>query len=531
MGIHDRIDYDGWWHVFIAREAPWSAFWADVDRNAHPPLFYLLLRPMTWLGSGRLVYRALSIAAAVAATYVVGLIATRVYRTPAVPLLCAFAFGLAVPTAIIACAVRSYMISIALVLVAFRLYLDLIDPARERIEPRTRILFVVALVGAILSHYSAIFFAGAAVALPCVYAAIDRRYRAWFDLRLRAHWRDDLATLVPIVAVIVAAYVVHIATLNATLTHTAVYYPDPAASAAGFARGAASFLAHAIVAEIDLFSPLPIGGLPAMVRALVVVLLAGLAAALVVTLRRRSDWAVASAPLGVLMVIAIAMMGAALARRYPFGGFLRQQFILFPLAMLAAFALVDEVIARRGAKRLVAALWVAVMLNAVVQRSLLRFFPGEPGSRESARFHRVLGDSRAVYVDAFSLVPFFAAHQRGTWSAQTELGEGFVALPVRQGEQDLLVVRDLTRWSADLSDPRLYRDLRRLLERTDLPSIDLFYLRQDAHLLPPTPTDERAQVAQSIVLAAHSADVHVERLVFDGFYVYARVQRSDRAVR
>ena len=215
-----------------------------------------------------------------------------------------------------------------------------------------------------------------------------------------------------------------------------------------------------------------------MYRAIVVVLLVALAAALALTLRRRSDCAVTSAPLGMLMIIAIAMMGAALARRYPFGGFLRQQFILFPFAMLAAFALVDEVVARRGAQRFVAALWVAVMLNALVQRSLLRFFPGEPGSRESAQFHRFLDDSHAVYVDKFSLVPFFAAHQRDTWSAQTELGEGFVALPVRQGERSLVVLRDLTRWSADLSDPRLYRDLRRLLERTELPSIDLFHMRR-----------------------------------------------------
>ena len=395
-----------------------------MDRNAHPPLFYLLLRPMTWLGSGRLVYRALSIAAAVVATYVVGRIATRVFRTPAVSLLCAFAFGLAVPTAIIACAVRSYMLSVTLVLVAFRLYLDLIDPARERIEPKTRILFVVALVGAILSHYSGIFFAGAAVALPCLYAAVDRRYRVWFGQRLRAHWRDDLVTLIPIVAVIVAAYAVHLAKLNATLTHTAVYYPAPAASAAEFARGAASFLAHAVVAEIDLFSPLPIGGLPALYRAMVVVLLTVLAAALALTLRRRSDCAVASAPLGMLMIIAIAMMGSALARRYPFGGFLRQQFILFPFAMLAVFALVDEVVARRSVQWFVAALWVAVMLNALVQRSLLHFFPSESGSRESVQFHHFLDDSHAVYVDQFSLVPFFAAHQRDTWSAQTELGEG-----------------------------------------------------------------------------------------------------------
>jgi hypothetical protein len=56
-------------------------------------------------------------------------------------------------------------------------------------------------------------------------------------------------------------------------------------------------------------------------------------------------------------------------------------------------------------------------------------------------------------------------------------------------------------------------------------------MRLDAHLLPTTPTHERAQVAESIVQAAHGEDVHVERLVFDGFHVYARVQPSDPAAR
>jgi hypothetical protein len=164
MGIHDRIDYDGWQHVFIAREVPWSAFWADVDRNAHPPLFYLLLRAMTWLGSGRLVYRALSIVAAVVATYVVGRIATRVFGRP--PCRCSAPSRSASRYPRRSSRARPQLHGERH---ARARRLPALPrphrPGARSIEPRTRVLFVVALVGAILSHYSAIFFAGAAVVL------------------------------------------------------------------------------------------------------------------------------------------------------------------------------------------------------------------------------------------------------------------------------------------------------------------------------------------------------------------------------
>ena len=82
MAVRQRLDFDSWWHVFIAGESPWAPFWGDVCINAHLPVFYLLPGAAAKLRSDRLVYRSLSIAAAVAATDVIGRIATRVFRTP-----------------------------------------------------------------------------------------------------------------------------------------------------------------------------------------------------------------------------------------------------------------------------------------------------------------------------------------------------------------------------------------------------------------------------------------------------------------
>ncbi|MGH7788588.1 MAG: hypothetical protein ACRERC_17085 [Candidatus Binatia bacterium] len=523
MAIHHRIDFDGWWHVFIAREVPWGRFWADVYRNAHPPSFYLLLRAAAWLGSDRLVYRAVSIVAAVVATYLIGRIAARVVRTPAVSLLCALTFGLAMTTVIMACAVRSYMVSVALMLVAFRLYLDLIDPRRERLEARTRVWFVVALIAAILTHYSAVFLAVAAAALPCLYAAVDRPYRRWWGGRLRTGWRGEFATIVPILAVVVAVYVVHTSTFDAPMNFAAQFYPDQAELAAGLIRGGASFVSRSLVAEIDLFGPLPIAALPAATRAVVVSLLGVLAAGLAVILRRRADWVVAAAPLATLAILATAMMGAALIGRYPFGGFLRHQFILFPFIVLSGFALLDELVARSGHRRIVLlAVCAAVLLNAVLQWQRMPFTADEPFAEEAVQFDRILGHSRAVYADQYSAIHFFAAHQRDAWSAPTELRENFFAIPVRGSGRTLLVVRDLTRWSCDVSDPLLYRDLREVIELTGLPAVDLFRLAHDAQVRPALPRAERARLAESVVELAASEDLRVERLVLDGHHVYAR---------
>lgn len=525
MAANQRLDYDSWWHVFIAREAPWARFWRDVHINAHPPAFYLLLGAAAEFGSERLVYRAPSIVAAVVAIYVLGRIATRVFRTSILSLPCALAFGLAMTTVVVACAVRSYMLALAFLLIAFRAHLDLIDPTHGPVAMKTRVVFAVALTAAIVTHYSAVFFFCAAVAVPCMYSAVDGRYRLWWRERLRMRWAAELATVTPIAAVVVAVYLVHVFQFRVPMRHVVRFFPDPTEAAAGLLAASGSFLVRSAVAEIDLFSPFPIAGLGPIAVAVVLSLIVLVAVGLVLTLHRRSDWIVASTPVATLAIIAAAIMGASLLGRYPFGGALHHQFILFPFIVLSVFAIVDE-IAQRFHRESVAAAAVsaAVALNTVEQWRRVHIVDAEPAARELATFAAYFGDAQAIYVDQTNLIYLFAAHHRGTWLPQSELGARFFALPVVEAGRKLLVVRDTMRWNSDVADRELYGDLRRVLEMTQVPSIDLFRLSRDAQPLSSPARLERVGLAESVVESADREGLHVERLLLDGSHLYARVR-------
>jgi hypothetical protein len=518
MAASHRLDFDSWWHVFIAREYPWPRFWRDVAHNVHPPVFYLLLRAVSQLGSERLIYRAISILAAVVATYAVGRIAQRVLRTPRLALLCALAFGLAMPTVVMASAVRSYMLSLALMLIAFRVYLDLIDPQHGRPRARAPMRFVAALVGAMFTHYAAIFLAGAMLVLPGLYAVVDGRYRRWLGNRLRTGWRPLVVSIAAIAAVVAVLYLAHFSRWGTPMRFAAEFYPAAQESAA-------AFLNRAVVAEFDLFSPKSIGSLPTVGRSAALGVLLATAGGLLFALRRRANWVVAAAPLATLVIVTVLIAAASLAGRYPFGGFLRHQFILFPFIVLGAFGLIDELLAGRRRQRLaLAALGAGLVLNGLIQWRRMPRISDEPGAQQFARFVDALGASPAVYVDHFSLIHLFANQQRREWAPQSAAGEDFFLLPVVGPQRTLPVYRDMTRWSSDLSDPELYRDLRRLLERTQPPSIDLFRLQHDSDTPAPLPRLERAQRAESIIALARSEGLRVGHLVLDGFHVYARLQ-------
>src|SRR6185436_13118184 len=79
IGLREYIDYDSYWHVFIARQDRWPNFWREVRENAHPPLFYLAVRlASAWLGPHVLAYRAVSIAGTAAATALVAAVVGRI---------------------------------------------------------------------------------------------------------------------------------------------------------------------------------------------------------------------------------------------------------------------------------------------------------------------------------------------------------------------------------------------------------------------------------------------------------------------
>jgi hypothetical protein len=228
-----------------------------------------------------------------------------------------------------------------------------------------------------------------------------------------------------------------------------------------------------------------------------------------------------------LVQLLVLIAAAALAGRYPFGGFLRHQFILFPFAVLAAFALVDVlIVGRYRARRVAAALVAGLVLNGVVQWQRIPRLTVEPGSEEVARFTDALGDSQAVYVDHFSLIHLFAGTQPDTWAPQVGPAGDVQELPVIGPQRTLTVYRDMRRWRSDLGDAQVHRDLRGILERSGRPSLDLFAVRVESDTAAPDRA-ERAGQAEAIIAAARAEGLRVERLVLDRQHLYARL-RLDR---
>src|SRR5690348_14699595 len=117
LGATSFIEYDGYWHLFIARQ-DWRDFLVDIQSTAHPPLFFLLLRAAAALGDGRLISRLISILSGIGATFLVGQIASKVTGSTAAAVLAAVVFGLSESTVVVSCEVRSYMLCVFLALLA-----------------------------------------------------------------------------------------------------------------------------------------------------------------------------------------------------------------------------------------------------------------------------------------------------------------------------------------------------------------------------------------------------------------------------
>src|SRR4051794_15866720 len=81
LGASQYIEYDGYWHIFIAQQDKWSRFWEDVQANAHPPLYFLLLKAIIYFHRSLLAYRTISIATGAGSVILVGWIARKITRS------------------------------------------------------------------------------------------------------------------------------------------------------------------------------------------------------------------------------------------------------------------------------------------------------------------------------------------------------------------------------------------------------------------------------------------------------------------
>ena len=111
-----------------------------------------------------------------------------------------------------------------------------------------------------------------------------------------------------------------------------------------------------------------------------------------------------------------------------------------------------------------------------------------------------------VYVDQFNLILFFIYHHDWNWQFARYSGSNaavpaFQIYRVSKGTKQFLLVRDLTRWNADVRDLALYTDLASVIRSQALPSITTFCIRQ----FPQPPDNQKNSALKNQIIESASA--------------------------
>jgi len=448
-----------WWlnpdegiYFSILTQPTLAAFWEEVATNAHPPLYYMILRAVGFLTTDFFWFRALSWMCGAAAVFALWECGREIaWKDPVrrtVTGLVAAALLVPSPSAVILSQVmRPYMLQLALVAGALALLLRY-GRAPER---RTLLGYVVLLALALLTHYSSVLALGAlgGVAFYLILSAGMAR-EARRDLAL--------AHMVP-VAVVLGLYVFHLRGLMAS---------DVADDAlqgwlSGYLVGS---VREAWLAFVGLQTTIAGRGLGGPVTVLMI-------AALAAAVARRAWLPVVVAGSALLLGLVAAAAGV-----YPMGAIRHSTWMLaFALPALAwgvGFVLTSG--------RKWALVGVAAVVVLVAARESVAIGIGVPDSPWAAPERVLRRANLLVMVDLldpegaprlwvmdqqtyYLLLPFYFTERQEARSGPDDTFFHF-----RYGKRDLVVVQSwsLTAGSDDAQDRSNLRSLTDRVDRSDL---------------------------------------------------------------
>jgi hypothetical protein len=479
LGRREAIGYDSYWHVFIARQDRWPNFWREVRDNAHPPLFYLLLRAAsTIFGPGLLTYRLVSIASTVAATALVGAIVRRTTANRALAVLAAAAFGVSYSAIATGLEVRAYSMCAAFTMLAFMFYLDWFAASPRR-SSKASAGFALAAATAVLTHYSTFFFLAAAVATPAALAVISRDWRRRLIGKAAARpLATGLMFGIPL-AVAAGAYAVHVVLWGGgRLGHVPEYMFNPATETAwGFLRRNTANLAAIVLPAGNEF----IAGIYNSAQRIALAIIGGVVAVGAAQLGRPRTSRLAVVPVMVLLVMIVLNAIGGLTFRYPYGGAARHEFFLVPFAVVVLFTLIEAVrraLPRSALNRRAAAAVVASCVGASVASwaSTYRVASQALFQPQMDAFRRAIPAPRAVLLDQFSFINFFSHYHDWHWRA----GGDFPGQAVRQiwwvskEDRRMAVCRDGPLWSFDMRSVDTFDTVIECGHRTGVGRVAIF---------------------------------------------------------
>lgn len=483
LGRSEFISYDAWWHIFIARIGNWRATFIDIRDNAHPPLFYIVLHYIAKLGHTRLIYRSSVIIPGLAAVFYVGRIAAQLYASRTMALLAAASYGLSMTFVELSLDVRSYPLALLFILAASYYFLEWLRDPSGRQAPGAFLLFCSLASLGITTEYYAAFLLPACLVTVLIYVIRYPQFRRLVAAWLARSWKIAAPScLIPLLTIYIL-YRRHLRFLPKSFNHVGNYYwePHPGSSLS-------AFLLSNLQRLLNYFSPLTLSsvGIAALLFAALAVLICIFALAGRFSLRRIA----ASTPGLILLLLICELAAAAVAGRYPFGGELRQQSIVFPFLVLSVFALLDWILTLSPSLLAYAAYaLIAIAIGANFTYGWKKIVWTDEDSIFLGPYYEFVGDfphAPVVFTDEFSSVFYLMGTNNSQWTYVGKLGiYGFVGgqrldefkITNPSGEQQIFL-RDKDVWLIRLKDPAFYTILAESLRDAHVNEADLFSLIQ-----------------------------------------------------
>ncbi|MEE4273960.1 MAG: glycosyltransferase family 39 protein [Thermoanaerobaculales bacterium] len=470
-----RIEYDGWWHVFVARAWGWSAFWREVYAVAHPPLYFLILKAASAVfGTSQLAYRTVSIASGMVSVALVGLIAVRVFSHRVLAVVTALAFGVSTAAVVVSNQIRSYTLAVVFLLLCVYCLLDLVDPATKNL--RMRALFSLSLTLGILSHFSILFMLPVFASIPFLIVLIYPDLRASYLKHWKRYFGGHFLMLLLPAAVAVEEYVFHIRKISgsAQFHHLRAFFYDGS-------EGLVSFTLRNLLNEVRLFFPTEILGSSSNARIISAMIVMIVIVGVVAMLRARGAVRATTIPLVATVLLGV-LWAVAVLGRYPFGGTVRHQFLLYPVAVLTFFLFVDrclEFIHDVRRKKAAIVVFVCFVFAAVAFEWKQHSTPVRSlGLAAHDLFVETYPEARNIFVDQFSLFHLFTHRQEARWVFDSEFsGKRTDRIEVTGDGGGFTVYRN-RRWQAHLNDASFYASLRRTMREAGLDRMTVFHMER-----------------------------------------------------
>ena len=511
------IDYNGWWHVFIARNLS-----REYGALAHPPLFLLLLKALDAVSHSRLAYVAVPVLAGTASIGLVHRILARLETAAPVPFLGALTMATAASPVLLSCDVQSYMLATFLILGSLVYGLELVAPEGAPLRPRAAFAVVACL--AVATEYFAGLYLAALCASPLLIALFRPEYRRALVAALPRRLPKDVLTLLPPLAVAAALYLSIARFWIRSLNHLPEFYFR------ADVEPAKAFLIRNLWNLFNLFSPLELWS-PRRAAVLLIAFTAAAFLAAVTESRRREPGAERAVPGAVLCLLLAIGVVLGLRGAYPFGGAMRQQFLYFVFALLAGFVAFDRLRSAVASETLRRALSAAGLLLIGVNLALhwrdLVPLGRDPFTAQAAVFDRALPGASAVQVDQFDLIGFFVPHHDWSWTYAGALP----GLPSVQRYElrrhgraiTLLAHRDV--WNFDLTTRDAHARLKAAAAAAGLPCTAEFVVHQNLYkpverkLFVPEPE----AIERSARASAEAEGLELRRIEIRGGDVYAEL--------